>query len=320
MIPTPARMAVMKGGKKVNAPMRFKLDLPEGYAERQQYYMQLSDSDDDDKPDRPPRTTYSSTVNRSGGKKKGGVGGGSGAAKVEIHFKHEAPVVRERPASAKQFRAIALNDPEIKVHYRHTNYRRMPLTTEQEQWLQEREVARTKRSEELAKQLFEAYQAKNDKKKDGKDKGKDKAGKDGKDKKGGGKASRPGTAKSTAGGTGNADGTLEMKRKYKSASQFMSIHFPNFDNDEDLDKMAPMRRMQMMEVAEVMQTCEDYKISVKETTLKKALVVPQDKPEAICLENLRGEKDGLLLNPNPPEYWRKMVVKKGGKKGKKKKK
>lgn len=313
-------MAVMKGGKKVNAPMRFKLDLPEGYAERQQYYMQLSDSDDDDKPDRPPRTTYSSTVNRSGGKKKGGAGGGSGAAKVEIRFKHEAPVVRERPASAKQFRAIALNDPEIKVHYRHTNYRRMPLTTEQEQWLQEREVARTKRSEELAKQLFEAYQAKNDKKKDGKDKGKDKSGKDGKDKKGGGKASRPGTAKSTAGGTGNADGTLEMKRKYKSASQFMSIHFPNFDNDEDLDKMAPMRRMQMMEVAEVMQTCEDYKISVKETTLKKALVVPQDKPEAICLENLRGEKDGLLLNPNPTEYWRKMVVKKGGKKGKKKKK
>lgn len=102
----------MKGGKKVNAPMRFKLELPEGYVERQQYYMQLSDSDDDDKPDRPAKALPSSVNRGAAGKKKGG---NNASAKAEVHFKHERPIIRERPSSAKQFRMIAINDPEIKV-------------------------------------------------------------------------------------------------------------------------------------------------------------------------------------------------------------
>ena len=186
----------------------------------------------------------------------------------------------------------------------------MPLTGEQELWLEDRETNRVKKSEEVAKKLFEAFQAKSDKKKD-KDKGK----KDGKEKKDKNDSkSRPGSGKSAT--DNNPDST---KKKYKSATQFMSTHFPNFDQDEDFEKVAPMRRLQLMEVASVTQAFADYNIPIKESALRKALIIPQDKPEALCLENLRGEKDGLLKNPNPPEYWRKMVVKKGGKKGKKKK-
>ena len=93
--------------------MRFKLDLPDGYVERQSYYMQLSDSDDDDKPDRPMRSVQHGSATRSGGGKK--KGSNNANAKVDIRFKHERPIIRERPTSAKQFRTIAVNDPEIKV-------------------------------------------------------------------------------------------------------------------------------------------------------------------------------------------------------------
>jgi hypothetical protein len=90
--------------------MRFKLDLPEGYAERQKYYMQLSDSDDDDeKPDRSARTLPPVST-KSSSKKKGGKD-----SKAEISFKREKPLFRERPSSAKPFRTISLNDPEVKV-------------------------------------------------------------------------------------------------------------------------------------------------------------------------------------------------------------
>jgi hypothetical protein len=56
-------------------------------------------------------------------------------------------------------------------------------------------------------------------------------------------------------------------------------------------------------------------LNVKESALRKALIIPQDRPEAICLENLRDEKEGLMINPNPREMWRKFVA--GGGKGKK---
>ena len=299
----------------MHAPMRFKIDLPDGFAERQQYYMQLSDSDDDDRPERQAKATTSAAAGKGGNKKKGG--GGAATTKVEAIFRHERPILRERPASARQFRTIALNDPEIKVHYRHTNYRRMPLTQEQEQWLDEREVARSKKSEAVAKELLEAFQAKNDKKKD-KDKkdGKKDAKKD--DKKGGkdAKGSRPTTAK----GDANKDQANELRTKYKSASQFMAVNFPNFEDNENLDRMAPMRKMQLMEVSEIVETFKDYNMTIKDTVLKKALIIPQDKPEAVCLENLREEKEGLFVNPKPPEYWRKMVIKASSKKGGKKKK
>jgi hypothetical protein len=298
--------------------MRFKIDLPEGFAEKQQYYMQLSDSDDDDKPERTTKGLHSASSTLkggAGGKKKGGGGSGAGAStKVEATFRHERPIMRERPQSAKHFRTIALNDPEIKVHYRHINYRRMPLTEEQEKWVDEREIARSKKSDEVAKQLVETFQAKNDKKKD-----KDKGGKDKKDAK-----KKDDKKKDGKGGKHGADGTTdgnhEQKNKYKSASQFMSVNFPNFEDNEHFERMAPMRKIQLLEVAEIAETFKDYNLNIKEAVLKKALIIPQDKPEAVCLENLRDEKEGLMMNPNPPEYWRKVVMKASSKKGKKKKK
>jgi hypothetical protein len=191
----------------------------------------------------------------------------------------------------------------------------MPLTAEQEQWLEEREAARQKKSEEAAKALYELFQAKNDAKKNKDKDGKKDKGKDGKDKKDG--KSRPASASATA-------GAEKTPCKYKSASDFMAHHFPGFEDEvEDITQMAPMRRIQLLEVADVLATCQDRHVAnIRETALRKALVAPQDKPEALCLEQLREEKEGLMVNPNPPEYWRKCNLSKkgGGKKGKKKKK
>ena len=305
-IPNASRVAVIKNEAKSHAPMRFKIDLPASYMNKSQYYMQLSDSDDEDKPDRPSKASKSAIgAGGKGGKKKGA----NAAVKQEIFFKHEHPIVRERPISAKLFRQVAANDPEFKVHYRHTNYRRMPLSEEQEHWLEEREIERTKKSEELAKQLAQAAQEKADKKKS-KDGGKD-GKKDKKDKKDD-KGKRPQSASQLP--------EEKVKPKYKSATQFMSVHFPKFEDDDKLETMGPMRTMQLVEVSKIMEALENRRVLVKDSVLRKALVIPQDKPDAICLENLRDEKEGLMVNPNPPELWRKFSASKKGKKGGKKKK
>ena len=77
--------------------------------QRNQYYMQLSDSDDDDKSEiHPPIRLTSAPLNR--GKQQ--------AAPVKrniVVFKHDKPVMRERPLSAKLFHALAKDDPESKV-------------------------------------------------------------------------------------------------------------------------------------------------------------------------------------------------------------
>ena len=53
--------------------------------------------------------------------------------------------------------------------------------------------------------------------------------------------------------------------------------------------------------------------------LRKALVIPQDKPEAISLENMRqDETEGLMVNPLPSERHRTTNFATGKKKGKKK--
>jgi hypothetical protein len=43
------------------------------------------------------------------------------------------------------------------------------------------------------------------------------------------------------------------------------------------------------------------------------------RPESLCAENLKDPIEGLMLNPLPREYWRKLAAAgKGGKGGKKK--
>jgi hypothetical protein len=304
-VPVPSREGVLKKDKKRVkktglAPMRYRFE-PMKY-EAGSVYMQLSDSDDDDRPERDL-------------KPGGGKGGGKAAAKKgakapaagAVKFKREAPKMRERPVSANQFHTVSSNDSELKVHYRHTNYRRMPLTAKQEAWLEVKESERVKKSDHMASELLEAANAKGDKgKKDGKKE--DKGG--GKGKKGGGPAEE-----------------VKIPCKYKSAADFMSTNFPDFEDDADGDAQGPMRMMQLLECARVIGSMNEFGMegSVSEKTLRRALLIPQDKPEAVSLENMRqSDLEGLMKNPAPEAYWRKPVYKtagggkKGGKKGKKK--
>lgn len=334
----PSRVSVMTPAKANSRkehlpPMRFKMDLPDSFSvvdncpdatvdvSTHQFYMQLSDSDDDDRPDRPALKQHitagrAGTSGTAAGSAKVGPAkkrSGTAGKPVNAQFKHERPIVRERPQSAKLFRSVATADPELKVHYRHTNFRRMPLTVEQEQWLEERETARAKKSVEAAQKLVEAVQAKLDKKKNkgAKDKGKESGGgkKKDKDKKGAAASALAAAEK--------------PKCKYENASQFMSEHFPNFEgggeDDDDPDCVGPMRAVQLVEVARVMDAFEEFGMggAVKESALRKALIIPQDRPEALCLENLRETAgEGLMANPLPKEFWRAFVMskKKGGKK------
>jgi len=313
-VPKPGRSGSQKALKKTkklpeHLPMRYKLEAPDTFKDKYdtgQFYMQLSDSDDDDKPVKELRGV---TVKVKGG---GGKGGNKKDAKAgavpAAKFRREKPLMRERPTSAAKFRDVATNDTELKVHYRHTNYRRMPLTQLQETWLEEREGAREKKSSELAATLVEAQEAKSGK--GGKDAKKDpkKDGDKKKDKKGGAAVPEP----------------VKITCKYKSAAHFMSVAFPNFDADEE-DAQGPMRMMQLVECARIMGAMDDFGMAgaIKEDTLRNALLIPQDKPEAISVENMRtSELEGLMANPIPKEYQRNPSFatgggKKGGKKGKK---
>lgn len=94
-------------------PMRFKTALPEDFStEQQKIYMQLSDSDDDDRPDRVTKVLRRTVVATAGknAPKKGAANKGA-----EVAFKHDRPVDRERPLSAKVLHAVAANDSEFKV-------------------------------------------------------------------------------------------------------------------------------------------------------------------------------------------------------------
>ena len=79
----------------------------------------------------------------------------------------------------------------------------------------------------------------------------------------------------------------------------------------------------MEEANEILETLDAWGASdrVDPAVLQKALFIPQDRPEAMCLEELKDVGEGLMANPLPKEMWRKSAVK-GGKKGggKKKKK
>lgn len=315
-VPLPSRETVEKASSKKNLPMRYKLDAPEQFKRQydtNRYYLQLSDSDDDDKPPVQLKATAHKKGGANGkkGKKDAGKGGTS-----DLKFKRSAPVVRERPVSAAKFRDVSTNDSEFKIHYRHTNYRRMPLTQKQEEWLAEKEYQREQKSLDMAKALQEAKDAKKDKGKGDKG-GKDDKGK-GKDKK------------------GAAVEEVKPPPKYKSAAQYMSVAFPDFENDEDNDAHGPMRMIQLLECARTMGCVNEWKEKEEEAKkngtyikpfskelmaakLRKALVIPQDKPEAISLENMRqDETEGLMVNPLPPERHRSTNFS-TGKKGKKKK-
>jgi hypothetical protein len=74
-----------------------------------------------------------------------------------------------------------------------------------------------------------------------------------------------------------------------------------------------------MEVANIADAFRCRDMMVRESVLLRALVVPQDLPEAVCLEGMKEEGERLMANPLPEEYWRKFKPVRG-KSAKKKKK
>lgn len=116
----------------------------------------------------------------------------------------------------------------------------------------------------------------------------------------------------------------KIVKKYSSATQFMETHFPKFDTDDNVHAIGPMRAEQLAECEDILQCFALMNIQISEKTIRNALIVPQDRPEAICLEGTKNPIEGLMTNPLPKEYWRKLVAavkkkkKNGG--GKKKKK
>ena len=230
-------------------------------------------------------------------KKKKSAKGGAGAG-------NKGPVrkfveIREKAHSTKKLKEVSYNDLELKIYDRHVNVRCMPLTEEAEKWLNDRENERAKAYSEKVKKLKEDFAAKNAKSKD----------------KGGDKKDAKKDKKKVV------EEPPPIISKYKSASQFMSIHFPVFDSYSQAENMGPMRAQQMNECQRVIEVFEQAGIEIDPERVYKGLLIPQDRPESICLENLREGLEGLMTNPLPKEFWRKeLAPAKGGKKGKKGKK
>jgi hypothetical protein len=318
----------VKKPQKGVVPFRFSTALPLTY--KTEFYMELS-SDSEDEEENRTRTAsrvggrrrassqdQSATMGHSttnmGSKTKPlpkGMGG-------KVLFKRDKPINREVAVSPALYRSLVDTDPELKVMYRHTNFRRMPLTARMEHWLEGREAERVRTSMELAKKMMdeEAAKSQQKKEKDGKEKGpekdKDKAKKNEKRLKE--EAAKAAKVKAPP-------------AKYKSATQFMALNFPQFDDDSADDRVGscgPMKILQMAEVERVLDVFAQANVAINEAAVRKALVIPQDHPDAICLEGFRSSSvEGLMANPLPPEYWKKSGVKKkkaGGGKRKKAKK
>jgi hypothetical protein len=198
----------------------------------------------------------------------------------------------------------------------------MPLNAAQEVWLQSREDARIKEAVEALKARSETKSKSGAK---GKGKGKKSGGAESKGeagskgKKGGGndkagKSSKVGSAGKKSGHAGAA-GEAAVKKKYKSASEFMGIHFPQFDEDDQEDCIGPLRAEQLDECNKAASLLSAYNVS--SAVVRRALLIPQDRPEAICLENAKDSVEGLMVNPIPREFWRSGAVKSAAKKAKK---
>ena len=271
-----------KGGP---VPFRFSSALPLSY--KQEFYMELSSDDSDDEEgggggggggigQRKRRHTIGGGDKSIGGMGGGGTGGAAatsgvgdkpkpkpksagankkgGGPVVKLLFKHEKPVNYDRPKSGTLFREMAEADSEFKVMYRHTNFRRMPLTARQEKWLEDQEAQRVKISYEVAKKLVEDEALKAAKKKE-KEGGKDGKGKkdEKKDKKDD-KKSKEAAAKAAL----LAAKAKPPPPKYKSATQFMQMHFPNFDGDDEEDRIESCGPMKITQMAEVERVCDAF--------------------------------------------------------------
>lgn len=114
-----------------------------------------------------------------------------------------------------------------------------------------------------------------------------------------------------------------VKSKYKNAADFMTKNFPNFSHDDCINEnkeggAGPMRISQNNEIERVMDTFDKLHLPIRVNALRKAILTPQDIPEAVCLEQLRTSSlEGLMLNPINKDLWR-TFTKKSAKKNKNK--
>lgn len=166
-----ARNVVENKPKPAFQPMRFKTAAPEGFVVKRQKerqlamenYLQEFDSDEEDaqkaSKKAPDGAHIVRTVSAPAAPKANKVAVVVGGTQViSALMKKEA--VRDRPVSAQRFREISATDSEMKVLYRYSNFRRMPMSTEQEQWLQNREDKRNKELKESLVKLAEAKKTK----------------------------------------------------------------------------------------------------------------------------------------------------------------
>ena len=236
---------------------------------------------------------------------------------------------RERPKSANAFRDVVNNDPELMVHYRQSNFRRMPLGPEHHSFLDHRELIRKQAEAKKREEAAAAAAASKDKGKD-----KDKAGKGGDKDKGGKGGKKDKNAKTEEPIEPIEEIKYPREHYVQKAQEFMDKYMK--EKIGVWNQEGPTRTWQLLEVDKISQTFKAVQNDKDKTPLirlkddaqslekiKRALVVPQDKPDAICQEQLRNPQAGLMENPLPKEFWRKQVSDGGGKKkggkGKKKK-
>jgi hypothetical protein len=180
------------------------------------------------------------------------------------------------------------------VHNYFTNFRKMPYTAEQKQWVAKREEERARLKTGLSTVNL------NDKKNQP----------SGKDKKGKGKESESFSSHTEA----------PRPPKYSSAHDFMETHFPSFENKVDTHGI--LRQHQVHECERIYDLLSECLPGQSMKAIERGLITPQDRPLPVCLENLKDALEGLMENPLPKEEWRVYPKEStgGGKKKKSKKK
>mmetsp|Transcript_1746 Transcript_1746/g.3293 ORF Transcript_1746/g.3293 Transcript_1746/m.3293 type:complete len:693 (-) Transcript_1746:314-2392(-) len=186
--------------------------------------------------------------------------------------------------SSKIMQTMGANDSELQVHYVYSVSRKGPLSAKHNAWLKEQADARTQCDLAYNRKLRRSSETEPPPpppKKNEKDETKDDA----------------------------SDGP-----KYSSAQDFMNKHFPIFDRPENDKGLGALRKQQLQECDEVMESyecwggCEESELEITREALEKGLLIPQDRPTTICMEGLKDNVEGLMVNPLPKELWRKANI------------
>lgn len=338
---------IVEKPKKEIVPMRYKIDLPDGYAPRstarknsknsitnnttsgnESFPMSTSVSTtqiNQNLPNLSSSLPINSNVNNINGANSTSIVPPLGNKQIDKRVS-SAPASRHQKINSRKvsvsklFNEVAHLDNELQVHLDFSNSRRMPMTDEQQKWLAMREQERqTKYKDYLAELALkdsekeQKLQAKASKGKDKKKEGKDKPKKDTKSNQ---------TVTITTTNNNNPD-LPPPPPVLEDPIEIMEKKFPIFDADEYPDAQGALRCQQLEECNRVYEALARKFPNVDMSIIERALVTPQDRHIDVCMENLRKPLEGLMVNPLPVEYWRtsgEKTKKKKTKKTKSKKK